>query len=149
MDGGAKELVRDVDGIEVCKNGISFLGQAIGWESYPSVKDLAETLIRLTTEQNVPRSLLTIMRAIQARYGEDVQRAREQGQPEDKVYFGPWMWQKVYQLARTAQRYDKKETKDVAEAIRRLETEVLTPEQMPFVGLATRWAEYLTRRQEG
>lgn len=165
LDHGAKDLVRWIQeeesgakaqdeeekkGRKVEKNGISFLGQAAGWESYPFVRGLAEDLVRLTEEQNVPRSLLTLIRAIQARFGEDVQRARERGLPENKVYFGPWMWKKVYQLSRTARRYkDRKETEHVARAIERLETDVLTGKQMPYVGLATRWAEYLTRQEEG
>jgi hypothetical protein len=74
-----------------------------------------------------------------------VRRARERGLEGNKVYYGPWMWRKVYQLSRIGQRYEREAAQQVAEQIKDLETRVLTRENMPFVGLATRWAEYLTR----
>jgi CRISPR-associated protein Csm1 len=149
LDGSAKAWTREVKGREVKKDAIGLLGKAVGWESYPFVQQLAEQLIELTEKHGVPRSLLGTMRAIHDRYYEDVRRARERGLEGDKVYYGPWMWRKVYQLSRIRQRYDKDETREIAKAIKKLESDVLTSENMPYVGLATRWAEYLTRGQEG
>lgn len=150
LERGAKEWVRQVGGRQVKKNALSFLNQGVGWEEegYLFVKELTEQLVWLTTEQGVPRSLLTTLRAICAQYEEDLRRARERGLKDDKVYYGPWLWRKVYRLSRIGQRYDKGETKQIAEAIKKLEEDLLTGEQMPRVGLATRWAEYLTRGEE-
>jgi CRISPR-associated protein Csm1 len=146
LDHGAKEMPgRHVDGREVTKDAISFLGKAVGWESYPFVRQLADQLIELTEDHGVPRSLLGTMRAIHDRYYEDVRRARERGLEGEKVYYGPWMWRKVYQLARIGQRYDREGTRQVEAQIKELEERILTHENMPYVGLATRWAEYLTR----
>jgi CRISPR-associated protein Csm1 len=146
LDHGAKEMPeRPVDGQKVKKSAVTFLGKTVGWEKVPFVKDLTEQLIDLTEKQGVPRSLLGTMRAIHDRYYEDVRRARERGLEGNKVYYGPWMWRKVYQLSRIGQRYEREAAQQVAEQIKDLETRVLTRENMPFVGLATRWAEYLTR----
>ena len=144
LDHGAKEMPeRQVDGCEVKKNAVSFLGKVVGWERYPFVVQLAETLIELTEEHGVPRSLLTTMRTIHDRYNEDVRQAQKRGLEGVKIYYGPWMWRKVYQLARIRERYKTKP--EIAKAIENLESNVLTRENMPDVGLATRWAEYLTR----
>jgi CRISPR-associated protein Csm1 len=145
LDHGAKELTRQRNGREIRKDAVSFLGKAVGWETYPFVLHLAEQLTELTQEQRVPRSLLTNIRAIHDRYYEDVRGARERGLKDERVHYGPWMWRKVYQLSRTRQRYDREETRQIAEAIKELETRMLSHENMPYVGLATRWAEYLTR----
>ncbi len=147
LEQGAKEWTRQVEGRPVKKNAVCFLNQVVGWEAkgYPFVKELTEQLVWLIEEQRVPRSLLTTLRAICAQYEEDVRRARERGLKDDRMYYGPWLWRKVYQLSRIGQRYDKEDTKEIAMAIKKLEEEVLTREQMPYVGLATRWAEYLTR----
>jgi CRISPR-associated protein Csm1 len=145
LDHGAKELTRLRDGREVKKDAVSFLGRAVGWERYPFLRQLAEKLTELTQEQGVPRSLLTTMRAIHDRYYEDVDRARKRGLDDERVHYGPWMWRQVYQLARTRQRYDGDETQQIAASIKELETTMLTYDNMPYVGLATRWAEYLTR----
>ena len=143
LNHGAKELSRQVNGQEVKKNALSFLNLAFGWEAYSFVKAQAERLIWLTREQKVLRSLLSVLRAIHARYLEDVRRAKERGLPKEKMYYGPWMWRKVYQLSRIQRRY--RDNEDAAQAIKALEAEVLTAENMPYIGLATRWAEYLTR----
>ncbi len=148
LDGSAKELVRRVKEAgpqenerEVRKNAISFLGQAVGWEAYPTVKGTAEQLIELLQDHGVARSLLGTMRAIHSRYYENVRQARKRGLQGAKVYYGPWMWRKVYQLSRT-----KRGKAPAAEkAITKLEEEVLVREKMPYVQLGTRWAEYLTR----
>jgi CRISPR-associated protein Csm1 len=146
LDHGAKEMPkRVVNNQKVEKNAFCLLSKSVGWEDYPFVRELTGQLVELTAEQGVPRSLLTAMRAIHDRFYQDVERAKKQGLKDDKMYYGPWMWRKVYQLSRIRQRYDKKETQEIADAIEKLETEVLTKEQMPYVGLATRWAEYLTR----
>jgi CRISPR-associated protein Csm1 len=143
LDHGAKEFTRQRNDHEVTKDAISFLGKSVGWEkdAYPVVWGLTEQLVHLT-EQGVPRSLLSTMRAIHARYHEDVRQAQERGLEGEKVYFGPWMWRKVYQLSRIG---DRAATEEIAKQIENLETDVLTQENMPYVGLATRWAEYLTR----
>ena len=146
LDRGAKELTRKVDGQEVKKNAFSFLGLALGWETYAFVKKETERLIWLIQEQKVSRSLLSVLRAIHARYLEDVRQAAERSLTGEKMYYGPWMWRKVYQLSRIRQRYGKQE---IVQAIESLETEVLTAENMPYIGLATRWAEYLTRGGRG
>ena len=144
LDHGAKEMpARPVDGLETAKSAVSLLGASVGWEpgAYPFVKDLAGQLVWLTRSRGVPHSLLATLRAIHNRYREDVKEARKRGLEGEKVYYGPWMWRKVYQLSRLGGRYDP----EVKEAIEKLEQEVLVKEKMPYVGLATRWAEYLTR----
>ena len=145
LENGAKEWTRMVEGEEVKKNALSFLNKAVGWEegAFPFVEALARQLIRLVTKQGVPHSLLTTMRAIHDRYYADVQRAQKRGLEGAPIHYGPWMWLKAYQLARTRRGYA--ETSEVATAIKQLEKDVLTKERMPYVGLATRWAEYLMR----
>lgn len=142
LDHSAKELTRQVKGQQVKKDALSFLGLAFGWETYPFVKKQVKNLIRLTQEQKVPRSLLSVLRAIHAHYLEDVKRATKRGLSGEKIYYGPWMWRKVYQLSRIQRRCNEQE---IAQAIEALEAEVLKLENMPYIGLATRWAEYLTR----
>ena len=143
LDGGAKEYHRLVEKQEVKKDALNFLGLTLGWEIYPFVKEQVERLIWLNQEQKVPHSLFSVLRAIYARYKENVRQAHKRGLTGTKMYYGPWMWRKVYQLSRIRQRCHN--NKDVAQAIEALETEVLTIEKMPYIELATRWAEYLTR----
>jgi len=143
LDGGAKEYHRLVEKQEVKKDALNFLGLTLGWEIYPFVKEQVERLIWLNQEQKVPHSLFSVLRAIYACYKENVRQAHKRGLTGTKMYYGPWMWRKVYQLSRIRQRCHN--NKDVAQAIEALETEVLTIEKMPYIELATRWAEYLTR----
>lgn len=134
LDDEAKAHKRP-DGVE--KDAISFLGAVLPWrqgeawsvvaEQYARLLDIAKTLGSNTVTQNVLR--------IYHRWESDrlIRGSRF-------LMYGPYVWLAAYRMARLAKDYPK-----VRDAIRAVQSAVLTPANIPLSGPAARWAE-LERR---
>jgi len=157
----AKNLDRDTP---QAKNAITFLGQTRHWESFSVVVALQESLVRLR-EAGLPASLLTTLRVIERRYQQDMAndhrieederdgktpRGRKRGAwgvlkpkhgPEMQAYYGPWMWRQAYALTRLQNAYPQAKTD-----LERLSEELLSG-RIADLGLAARWAQWLTRKE--
>lgn len=146
----AKEHVRD--GRE--KDAISFLGMALKWDEWPQVVKRRQDIQCLVEDEKVPRALIRILLDI---YGQFEEQSRErhrqmvehgelrlEAHDPDWLYYGPWMWRQAYALSRLASRVEEPK---VASAIRSLQVDVLSPEEIRYMGMAARWAELLTRKE--
>jgi CRISPR-associated protein Csm1 len=147
LDSGAKKYERTENGLLLKKNAVHFLGQTLGWEDLAEVREKADLLVKLAKREDVPRGLLQTLQMIYHRFLEDQKEARRRRLSGEQVYYGPWMWQQAYALGRLAHRYDK--ASEVTRDILVLQRWILEVGHIRYLGLAARWAEYLTRGKEG
>jgi len=144
LDGGAKKHEYTENGLLLKKNAIHFLGQTVGWDDFAQVREKADMLTKLVRREDVPRGLLQTLQMIYHRFVEDQKEARRRGLSGEQVYYGPWMWRQAYYLGRFA----KGKAEEVQGDIKAVQDWILT-HRIRFLGLAARWAEYLTRGKEG
>lgn len=146
LDGGAKkhEYVERVSGqdLRLKKNAVHFLGQTVGWDDFAQVRERVDALVELIDGKNLPRGLLHTLRRIYNRFREDQKEARRRGLSDERARYGPWMWRQAYTLKRLAQRH-----REAAQDISTLQNWLL--QHTDRLGLAARWADYLTRVKEG
>jgi len=157
LESGAKEYKRPD---ERKKDALSFLGQTMGWEEWsrPTGEDYGgfrgvpgtvEQLLDLLAD-GMPRGILLTLQSIYAQYLRDRKRGPEHEagcQASKQIYYGRWMWLQAYQLSRLIEQY-RYRVKDVERRVRELQQGILQPETVCYSGLAARWAEYLTRRED-
>lgn len=150
LEGGAKKhkYVENLQGakepLRLKKNAVHFLGQTVGWGEFGQVREKADRLARLVKEKDVPRGLLQTLQMIYSRFVADQKEAQRRGLKEEQTYYGPWMWRQAYYLKRFAD--DKPQ--EVQDEVKTVQDWTLT-HRIQYLGLVARWAEYLTRRQEG
>ncbi|MBN1641539.1 MAG: hypothetical protein JXA09_09910, partial [Anaerolineae bacterium] len=111
------------------------------------VRDLAHRLADWCSGERpaASKALLQLLLAIHAEYRRGRERARrERKWRRGQVYFGRWMWQLAYQLARRIQ--DRRTPEDLGRALQDIEKEMLSdPHRIETIGLSARWAQYLVR----
>ena len=150
LDGGAKKhkYVENLQGVKeplrLKKNAVHFLGQTVGWDEFGQVREKTDRLAGLVKQKDVPRGLLQTLQMIYSRFVEDQKEARRRGLKEEQTYYGPWMWRQAYYLTRFA----KGKPQEVQDDVTAVQDWTLT-HRIQYLGLAARWAEYLTRKQEG
>lgn len=144
LDGGAKKHEYAENGLPLKKNAVHFLGQTMGWDDFAEVRERADMLAKLIKQENVPRGLLQTFQMIHNRFVEDQKEARRRGLKDEQVYYGPWMWRQAYYLKRFA----SGKPDAVQNEIEAVQGWTLT-HRIQYLGLAARWAEYLTRIKEG
>jgi CRISPR-associated protein Csm1 len=139
----AKQLDRDTP---QAKNAITFLGRTYHWDDFVAAKALMDDIVVLAEEEGLGNAVITRLLAIERRYQRDRQGRRygakgatPPDQPEG-VYYGPWMWRQAYALARLQEAYPH-----AAGYLKRLEHELLDGKIL-HLGLAARWAQWLTRK---
>jgi hypothetical protein len=145
LDGGAKRHEYTENELPLKKNAVHFLGQTVGWGDFIKVRERADMIAKLVRQEDVPRGLLHTLQMIYQRFLEDRKEAKRRGLSGEQVYYGPWMWRQAYSLKRFA----RNKSEEVQDKIMALEKWTLT-HQIQYLGLAARWAEYLTRvKKEG
>ena len=143
----AKKLGRDTP---LAKNAITFLGSAAHWEQFALVRMLKDDIVRLAKDDGLGNAVITRLLAIARRYHRDrehgpyaVKGKVPQGSGADAIYYGPWMWRQAYALARLREGRPA----DVAGRLKQLEA-ALSAGKIADLGLAARWAQWLTRGTE-
>ena len=157
------------------KNALCFLGTAIGWEEYPSIrkfKSLVERIIKKTKSQSLLQVLLHIDGEI---HGSGAERERLKNSWDDLMY-KPWRYRFVYHISKLLERHRKDENlrKDIYElkdwvlldnkGNNKLQGEAsVEPDDLGKSGareksarpaflwlrLPVRWADYLLRENKG
>lgn len=132
------------------KNALAFLGQTVPWEQWGVVTDYQQELTDLVENGGVGRSLLHVLQRLHASYRATRDELVKGGQLHSRngrprVVWGPFMWHSAYLLSRLAER----SRQDTQQRIRALRDQ-LGAEQfqaIEVIGLAARWAEALTKRE--
>ncbi|MDY6877930.1 MAG: type III-A CRISPR-associated protein Cas10/Csm1 [Chloroflexota bacterium] len=140
LDGGAKRHEYTEKGLRLKKNAVHFLGQTLGWSDFAAVRERADALACLVNRKDVSRGLLHTLQMVYHRFREDRREARRRGLSGERMYYGPWMWRQAYYLKRFA----RGKPQEVQDEIKAVQDWNLT-HRVQYLGLATRWAEYLTR----
>jgi len=116
------------------KNSITFLDKSINWDKFNNVKTVCEQIVSILNG-GVARSLLTILYA-----GYEDKKLFE----EKKISM-PRIWRLFYAIKRFMQRYE-----NFADKLEELRQKFITDfELIPELDLSVRWAELLTRKEEG
>ena len=141
----AKKL--DRDGAKA-KNAVTFLGHTLHWDEFASAVSLKDDIIVLAEDDGLSNAVITRLLAIERRYRRDRQRGRygargKTPQGGNAVYYGPWMWQQTYALARLG----RERHEDVQHRLVALQKRLVEGAQITQLGLAARWAQWLIRRR--
>lgn len=156
----AKALRWRANGVEHRKDAIGFLGAALPWSLFgmedeaqtPNLRTVHGLMHELTglVEAGAPKALL---RRLVDFYGEYVEAQRRwqltQGRSawvhDAQTVWGRWMWRSVYTMKRMAERNRLLETR-----LERLRAALQQDDYRLFarLGVAARWAELITRREE-
>lgn len=129
---GALDRAKDLDG----KDAITFLGQSLHWPEFARATDLCEQLQHIQREPGVGRSLFHLLGQLYAEYQATRRHARNGAA---QYVYGPWMWHSAYLLSRLAERAGG----SAKTQILNLRDDLLS--DIEIIGLASRWAEALTR----
>ena len=97
----------------------------------------------------MPTSIITRLRSMARRYQDDLES--QSGAWGDyrlanlertvRIYYGPWMWQQAYAIARFVDSHSR-----AGEKLYTLQAGLLSG-QIEDLGLAARWAQWLTRKE--
>jgi hypothetical protein len=103
-------------------------------------------------QPGAPEALIRVLLDIYAQYVEQrkAEYERLKALPEDPdqhIYFGPWMWRLEYALSRMQRRLQHSSPK-IAGIIKDLQAASLQPGQIRLLGLAARWVEFLMRKEK-
>lgn len=137
------------------KDAIQFLGLTLKWNEWPIVlsrRDMMMSLLSDRNERGTPKALLRVVQNIFAQYESqriiEHHRLRNANQlvpadPDQYVYFGPWMWREAYTLTRMAKKMPSADKKLIEE----LQVGSIDPITIRHSGLAARWTELLLRKE--
>jgi CRISPR-associated protein Csm1 len=141
------------------KDAFCFLDTAVAWEDWGKiVRPQKDELLWLLGEkdnpdgqQRLPRALLQVVQGVHQLYRADFKKAQRQArqeeekqEPDPALFYGRWMWMRVYSLTRLAER---RKQKDISDRVKKLQKQFMKPATVRYSGLAARWAEYLTRKE--
>ncbi|OQA39912.1 MAG: hypothetical protein BWY52_03005 [Chloroflexi bacterium ADurb.Bin325] len=130
------------------KDALTFLGHTHGWDAFRQVVALKDDILELAKDHGLANALITRLLAIARRYHRDRGRkpygVRGAVPPRitDPIFYGPWMWQQTYALARLKEGRPA----EVCSKLGALEKKILDDRQIVYLGLATRWAQWLSRK---
>jgi len=132
------------------KDAFCFLGQVVGWEEWPLVRE-TERLLSGLISAGVPRSLLQVTQVLHAQFTADRRRALRAERKTDqkpitgRPYWGRWVWMAAYSLTRLARACPEKQKEEILKIQREW---IESGKRIHFLGLAARWAEYKLRGGE-
>ena len=117
------------------KDAFTFLETPMDWQTFYAIQEQAEILTLGVENHRLPHALLQTLLSLHSR----MQHARHKGK---KPRFGPWTWMAAYQLTRMAGQVKDEDKKLILDLRDRF---LIPDEQTDALGLAARWAQYLTR----
>ena len=122
------------------KNAISFLNQAMDWDSFIISSDEARKIATGIKSNRLPRNLIHAILSLHDQLNEARLEAKRNDTRVPK--FGRWTWMAAYQLTRLAESIKEEDKKYLIH----LRDSLLKPDaEIETLGLAARWAQYLTR----
>jgi len=123
------------------KDAISFMGFVTDWETFNEAEKEASDLECRIRTNRLPRSLLQTLLNLYFEIQQAQVEAKRNHQRAPR--FGRWSWMAAYQLTRLAHTLKSEEDKKY---INKLRDKFLNPDEtINILGLAARWAQYLTR----
>lgn len=136
----AKSFQRIVNGNEIRKDAISFLGYSISWNDFAIIRPIIKELHRLIKDKKLSKSFLNKLQSIYAEF-----------EINKHNLWSSWRWHAVYSLSRYAKQYEKHhETKSFIE---KLSADLFLSNKteqdfIKLLNLLATWAEYLTRKEK-
>ena len=135
--GDALETAKSMQG----KNRFTFLDRPWTWTEFSALAGQQQWLSELVTRKNsasrAPSALLMMLREL-------AEKAEEHKRKDERVLYGPWIWQGEYLMARLQERQPK-----LAGDIQKLRSEMHDAEfrNIDVWGVAARWAQIRTREK--
>jgi CRISPR-associated protein Csm1 len=152
--GRAEEAAKSHARHGVSKDAFCFLGLPVKWDEWTSVRQYQREILSFVQPDQAPKALIRVLQDIYLQYLEQIkienQRRLAAGLPlpdeiEYQLYYGPWMWRSGYYLTRMSDRVKEKDAKAI---VLRLQRASIDKNHVRLIGLASRWAELLSRKEE-
>lgn len=140
MAGDAEDQAKQIRPDGGSKDAFSFMDETLGWESFMQVKQQAEYLADGLTRGHLPRSLIQTLLSLHASL--ELARREARRLKRRAPTLGRWSWMAAYQLTRLASGL---EPESKAYVLKLLDLFLVPSAQTHTLGLAARWAQYLTR----
>lgn len=122
------------------KNAFTFLDVPMDWETVRVLQAEAYRLAEGVNRGCLPNSLLQVLQSLAQQFSSSIKRQKN---GREVPVIGPWTWMAAYQLTRMASGI---KDPGYESFVLELRDRFLSPnKQTRFVGLAARWAQYLTR----
>ncbi len=121
------------------KNKITFLNKAIPWDKFKQVSRVSEQIRKLLEDygkNSVPRSLLSTLYS----------GWQERELAEERKISIPRIWRLFYAFKKLMKGF-KENDPQVSELEDLLKKSIIDFNLMPYLDVATRWADYLTRKE--
>lgn len=132
-------------GQDVIKDAFNFMGISLGWDELEEAMNMAIHLEEAIKHKRMPASILQTLLSLYSQVEMAQREARHKHRNGKVPLFGRWSWMAAYQLTRAVQKIDKQYSEEKA-YIEGLRDQFLLPkDNIKTIGLAARWAQYLTR----
>ena len=157
----AKMFKRRVNGQDMEKDALTFLGKSLGWNDLDVCQEIKETFYPLLKEgregKKLPAGILNRLKEIYLLYEENRRYWHEKGlcgaELEDKAMNHKWKWRGVYTLSRAARQNPlfKEDICKIRSALLGDQINSKKSEQplIKFIDVPVRWTEFLIRRERG
>ncbi len=150
-DAGEAEAMAKREG----RNRIALLGQAVEWEGksqteFQAIHRRVQQIAGWVANGNLNRGFLMRLSEINAemrawqKHESMLTQARYTHDSSRRLYLGPWLWHMVYSLRRATERIKDGEAKSSISHF----IENIVPKEIEVLGLESRWAEFLTRKED-
>lgn len=141
------------------KDAVTFLGMTLRWQDWTGLEQKRDDIRALAESGDMPRGVTQLLQNIYAQYQAQLTAEHERLQKAQKpipplwayqACYGPWMWRQVYALTRLANRTGGSNKTMWQAKIKALQVEIDTLGALPVrqTGLAARWVELLTRKEQ-
>jgi len=136
----AKNFIRIIEGNEIRKDAISFLGYALSWNDFAVIRSYVKDLHKLIKSKYLSKSFLNKLQNIYSEF------ERNKGN-----LWSSWRWNAAYSLSRYSKQYEKHpETKTFIEKLsaQLFISSITEQDFIKLLNLLATWAEYLTRKEK-
>lgn len=122
------------------KNRLSLFGEALEWNCLEKINRIIDLILSLLKGKNgreVPRSLLSVL------YNIYLEKENKKEKKKGEIYMER-VWRLHYALKKLVRKLDDQQKKDLEQLINLI---VINYEIYPYLNIATRVADYLTRKE--
>lgn len=139
--GDAEHAAKSRRSDDKTKDAFCFLETVLDWQDFHEVQILAHQLANAIEQRRLPHSTLQTLLILQSQAAQAHIQARRKNNP--KPIYGRWMWLAAYQIRRMSIAIRDLQTREQLFA---LQSTFTTPgADLTQIGLAARWAQFLTR----
>jgi CRISPR-associated protein Csm1 len=133
------------------KAALGWLEQVVAWAYYDALATMQHELYAAVKVNGAPHAILQTGQQFYIQYANGLMR-----DPKRRLFYGPWIWRGVYQLARVAKSMGTRD-EEITALVKRIRehlldgTDKISGEGARYIerlGLAARWAQLELRKEQ-